>query len=390
MVQKMDAIILAGGKGIRLKDVYDGPKPMAPFIGRPFLEFVIQHLVDQGIEKIILSVGYLYTDILAHFGNGKKFGVDIEYAIEYEPLGTAGGIRNALRKADTDTVLVVNGDTLCDFDLSDFYYEHTQGGKPISVLHDVVGVSVGAYIIELTSAWELIKEDDFSFEHDTLPRLDYHKVVTTFPFLDIGTPERYAIAEDIIKERLQVRQCFVESRTNIGVVLKTQFGNILAAGEMMCAALLAGNKILFCGNGGSAALCFHLTTELTGKFELFPRFPLKAIVLGTDFTFLTAHANDLFFDDVFNRQLLAYGDEGDVLIAISTSGNSENVLRAVDLAKPMGIKSIGLTTAFGGRLKEECDLPICVPDTRTARIQEAHLVIGHALCGMVEKRLFKE
>jgi D-sedoheptulose 7-phosphate isomerase len=382
----MDAIILAGGKGTRLKDAYDGPKPMAPLVDRPFLEFVIQHLIDQGMERIILSVGYLYSEILAYFGDGDKFGVRIEYAIEYEPLGTAGGIRNALRKAQTDIVLVVNGDTLCDFSLQDLFDVHYKGNKPITVLHDAAGTGVGVYMLDVAEAERLL-QGDFSFEHDTLPRVDYCKATTSFPFLDIGTPERYEAAEDILRGRLRIRQHFVESRTDIGVMLRTQFGSILAAGEIMCEALQRGNKLLFCGNGGSAELCFHLVTELTGRFEILRR-PLRAQVLGTDFSFLTAYSNDYSFEDVFSHQLLAYGDGGDVLVAISTSGNSENVLNAVDVAKEMRIKTIGFTNAFKGKLRDRCDLVVAVPDNRTCRIQEVHLIVGHALCDMIEQRLF--
>jgi len=147
-----------------------------------------------------------------------------------------------------------------------------------------------------------------------------------------------------------------------------------------------GGKILLCGNGGSASDCQHIAAELTGRF-LKERRPLPAIALTTDTSALTAIANDYGYAQVFSRQLEALANPGDTLIAISTSGNSENVIGAVNLANSKALRVIGLLGRDGGRLKELCDISIVVPSDSTPRIQEAHILIGHTICEGIEKGL---
>ncbi|HWV55138.1 D-sedoheptulose 7-phosphate isomerase [Pseudorhodoplanes sp.] len=148
-------------------------------------------------------------------------------------------------------------------------------------------------------------------------------------------------------------------------------------------ALRRGNKIIFCGNGGSAADAQHLAAELVGRY-LMEREPLPALALTVDTSALTAIANDYSFDEVFARQLRGLGQQGDVLVAISTSGNSKNVLRAIEVARDKGIVTIGLTGQSGGQMRQLCDICVCVPSDRTNHIQEMHIAIGHAICGQVE------
>lgn len=145
-----------------------------------------------------------------------------------------------------------------------------------------------------------------------------------------------------------------------------------------------GGTIFFCGNGGSAADSQHLAAELVGRYEL-ERQALPAIALTVDTSALTSIGNDYGFEDIFHRQLLGLGKSGDLLIAISTSGNSPNILKAVQTARQLGIFTAGLTGRGGGKLAEECDLAIIVPSDRTARIQEAHILIGHLLCQYIEQ-----
>jgi D-sedoheptulose 7-phosphate isomerase len=161
---------------------------------------------------------------------------------------------------------------------------------------------------------------------------------------------------------------------------------VLAAGERMAASLRDGGKLMLCGNGGSAADSQHIAAELTGRF-IHDRRPLAAMALSTDTSALTCIANDYSFDEVFSRQVEALGRAGDCLIAISTSGNSPNVIRATEKARSVGMTVIGLLGRDGGRLAELCDLAIVVPATSTARIQEAHIFIGHTLCGLTEQAL---
>ncbi len=150
--------------------------------------------------------------------------------------------------------------------------------------------------------------------------------------------------------------------------------------------LINGGKILFCGNGGSAADSQHLAAELTGRF-IKDRRPLAAMALSSDTSALTCIGNDYSFDEIFARQVAGMGRAGDVLIAISTSGNSCNVIRAVEEAKKHGMLTIGLLGRDGGKLLSMCDHNIVVPSDVTARIQECHILIGHTLCGLIENEL---
>jgi D-sedoheptulose 7-phosphate isomerase len=161
---------------------------------------------------------------------------------------------------------------------------------------------------------------------------------------------------------------------------------VAAAAALIVEALASGRKLMFCGNGGSAADSQHLASEFTGRF-INDRRPLAALALTTDSSALTCIANDYSFDDVFYRQVLGLGREGDCLIAISTSGNSRNVIRAAEAARGGGIRTVGLLGRDGGKLRALCDVPIVVPSTSTARVQEAHSFIGHTLCGLVEQAL---
>jgi D-sedoheptulose 7-phosphate isomerase len=162
--------------------------------------------------------------------------------------------------------------------------------------------------------------------------------------------------------------------------------DVARAGALIAERLAAGGKLMVCGNGGSAADSQHIASELTGRF-IQDRRPLAAIALSTDSSALTAMANDYSFDEVFARQLLALGRPGDVLLAISTSGHSANVRRAAEAARENGISVIGLLGRDGGALKAQADIALVVPSEVTARIQEAHILIGHTLCGLIEQHL---
>jgi D-sedoheptulose 7-phosphate isomerase len=150
--------------------------------------------------------------------------------------------------------------------------------------------------------------------------------------------------------------------------------------------LKSGGKVMFCGNGGSAADSQHLATELMGRYKR-DRAPMAALALTVDTSALTAIANDYAFEDVFARQLRGIGRTGDVLIGLSTSGNSENVLKAVRLAREMQVHTVAFTGSPGGALAELADLCIVAPASVTNRIQEMHIAIGHMICGFVEEAL---
>jgi D-sedoheptulose 7-phosphate isomerase len=177
--------------------------------------------------------------------------------------------------------------------------------------------------------------------------------------------------------------------------LKIKAANVLAqpiadAVELMFAALSNGNKILACGNGGSAADCQHFAAELVGRFER-ERLPLPALALTTDTSILTAVGNDYSYNEIFSKQVQAFGQSGDILLALSTSGNSANVLAAIDSALERDMRVIALTGKGGGAMGQrlsDADVHICVPHDRTARIQEVHLLTIHCLCDGIDVALF--
>ncbi|MBF0570384.1 MAG: D-sedoheptulose 7-phosphate isomerase [Candidatus Omnitrophica bacterium] len=183
-----------------------------------------------------------------------------------------------------------------------------------------------------------------------------------------------------------IEQIFAESIEVKQETLKKNLSQIINAAEVIISAFRSGHKLFFCGNGGSAADSQHIAAEFVGRFQK-ERKAWPAIALTTDTSSLTALGNDYTFDIVFSRQLQALGQKGDVLVAISTSGNSKNVLAAVKQAKAMGITTVGVTGSSGGQLAGMCDIPIIAASSKTARIQESHLVIFHSICELVENTL---
>ncbi len=148
-----------------------------------------------------------------------------------------------------------------------------------------------------------------------------------------------------------------------------------------------GKKMILAGNGGSAADAQHIAAEFVVRYKM-ERRALPAIALNTDTSVLTATGNDYHFDQIFSRQMEGHGQQGDVFIAITTSGNSPNILRAVEVAKKIGVYTIGLTGKGGGKLKDLADLAIVIPSDSTERIQESHITIGHIISNLAEKEIF--
>ena len=149
-----------------------------------------------------------------------------------------------------------------------------------------------------------------------------------------------------------------------------------------------GNKLLLCGNGGSASDAQHIAAELSGRF-IKERKPLYAEALHVNSSYMTAVSNDYGFESTYSRMLEAIGKKGDVLIALSTSGNSENVVNAVKMANSLDMLSVGMSGGKGGKIKELCQHNIIIPSSNTARIQEAHIIVGHIFCQIIEEKLFE-
>jgi len=190
------------------------------------------------------------------------------------------------------------------------------------------------------------------------------------------------------------RQAYVQDELSASAALKKKIfeqctDKILKAVDIIINALNHKKKILLCGNGGSAADSQHIATEFVIRMSpSITRPPIPAIALTTDSSMLTAGSNDLGYENVFARATEALGNEGDVLIGISTSGNSESVNRALQMAKSKGIATIGLLGKDGGTSKNLVDVAIIVPSNDTQRIQEGHITIGHIICGLVEREMY--
>lgn len=166
---------------------------------------------------------------------------------------------------------------------------------------------------------------------------------------------------------------------------------IIKAVDILSSCFNEGKKLLLCGNGGSAADCQHIATELMIRLSHHIQRPaLPAIALTTDTSNLTAGGNDIGFENVFARNIEGLGTKGDVLLAISTSGNSLNIVKAVDMAHKKGMKVIGFLGGDGGKLKDTVDLPIIIPSSNVQRIQEGHITVAHIICELVEEKLYGE
>jgi D-sedoheptulose 7-phosphate isomerase len=186
----------------------------------------------------------------------------------------------------------------------------------------------------------------------------------------------------------------VKQRIAASIEVKTQLmadadlvGRIEQLAQSMTAVFQQKRKVLFCGNGGSAADAQHLAAELSGRFYK-NRPPLFAEALHVNTSFLTAVANDYGYDEVYARMVEAAGHPGDMLVAISTSGNSPNIIKAIEKAKQCGMTVVGMTGRTGGAMADLCDLLINIPSSDTPRIQESHILVGHIVCELVEMLLF--
>jgi D-sedoheptulose 7-phosphate isomerase len=184
--------------------------------------------------------------------------------------------------------------------------------------------------------------------------------------------------QDLIRAQIQSS---IKTKQKVAESLVPQ---IEKAAHLMILALKKNQKILFFGNGGSASDAQHMAAEFVGRF-LRERRALPSIALTTDTSILTAVSNDYGFNQVFSRQIEALGQKGDVAVGISTSGDSENVLRAIKTAKEKGLGTIGLSGQTGGKMKDQTDIFLAIPSTETSRIQEAHILIGHILCDLVDR-----
>ena len=187
--------------------------------------------------------------------------------------------------------------------------------------------------------------------------------------------------KSIIQNSISIKQRLLDDELIISSIQKIT--------DEIIACYKSGGKVLFCGNGGSAADAQHLAAEFSGKFY-FDREPLNAEALHVNTSYLTAVGNDYSFEEVYARIVKAKGNKGDVLVAISTSGNSNNIVKAIQQANERGMNTIGFTGESGGKIKDLCKHLIQIPSTDTPRIQESHIMVGHIICELVEESLFAD
>ena len=186
-----------------------------------------------------------------------------------------------------------------------------------------------------------------------------------------------------------INESLTESSETKLKIINECSGVIISASELIINAFRNGNKLLLCGNGGSAADCQHIAAELVIRMSHKIKRPaLPAIALTTDTSYLTAGGNDIGFENVFARGVEGLGSAGDVLLAISTSGNSDNVIKAVEMTKSKSMKTIGFLGGNGGKLKLIVDKPIVIPSSNVQRIQEGHITVAHIICEIIEEELY--
>ena len=435
----LEAIVLAGGKGTRLATVVsDRPKPMAEVAGRPFLEWLLLELRSQGVQRVVLSVGHLAESIVTHFGDGTRFGLEIVYTHEEQPLGTGGALRAAMEHVRGARFLALNGDSYCRFDIDALLRAHIQRSARSTIAVTYVEdagrygavqrapdgavrtftekradagpgwINAGIYVLERALMEPLTPGANYSIERDVLSGAaagGIHSVAVRGPFIDIGTPESFEKAQRVLADEAarfasagsewtrerraeRVRNRLRESAENLQRTADACTPALLDAGEMLVASLRSGGQLLICGNGGSAADAQHLAAEFVSRLtQDFPRAALPAIALTTDSSFLTAYANDIEFDGVFARQVEALGRPGDLLLCLSTSGNSRNCVRAADAAHALGMSVLSICGA-GGLLSRIADVPIDIPAHSTQLVQEATLPLYHMLVDLTERVLF--
>ncbi|OFX79044.1 MAG: phosphoheptose isomerase [Bacteroidetes bacterium GWE2_29_8] len=189
------------------------------------------------------------------------------------------------------------------------------------------------------------------------------------------------LIENIIQESIDIRNKILNDKDFINLINEVS--------SAIVDSYKKGGKVLLCGNGGSASDAQHLAAELSGRFA-FDRPPLAAEALHVNSSYMTAVANDYSFDVVYARLLSAIGNKGDVLIGISTSGNSVNIINALEVGNKKGLITIGFTSEAGDKMEEYCKYTFKVPSTNTARVQEVHIMIGHIICQIVEKTIFHD
>jgi D-sedoheptulose 7-phosphate isomerase len=427
----MEAIVLCGGIASRLQPIAkDVPKSLLQVGGRPFLEWQLIDLKQKGIERVVLATGHLGDRIEQALGDGSRLGVKLTYSREPNALGTGGALRLAATHVTNWPVLALNGDSYCPFDVTlmaaaqrrthadaTLWLAPAQAGERYGSVevssegavssfsekspNGAAWISAGVYLLSPRALASVQIAKVASIERDVFPKLAGRlaAVKGPAPVVDIGTPDSLAAAGSMLAGEFRRLEMKASRNATSNVIadhlaatsaLQAQVAaecgdQIASAANLIATAFGAGGKLLLCGNGGSAADCQHIAAEFTNRLTAkVERQGLPAIALTTDTSFLTAFTNDYGFEQVFARQVEALGRPGDVLLGISTSGRSRNVLAAFAAATRKGVSTICLC-GRGGEMESTADCVIVIPSTDTQLIQEAMLPVEHLVCELVEQ-----
>ena len=424
------ALVLAGGLGTRLREVVsDVPKPMAPVNGKPFLHHLLDFYFLKGIKVFYISIGYKKEVISSYFASNSG-NYEVKFIEEDSQLGTGGAIKKAINCIENEgELLVLNGDTLCDIDISymdsmlsnsdadiviaakkqssqeryDGFSIDGQGFASQSSATNGNFISLGAYLVSISGMKKKLesKPVQFSFEKDFLYNdCDNVKIgvaPSLSPFLDIGVPSDYLRAGSFIESlfsstspRADITRSVFQSNAESLITLINEVQNnhdfqdtLVHATSDLYKTITNGGTIYIAGNGGSAADAAHFSGEFLCRLT-FDRPPINSEALSTDLSTITAIANDYSFEHIFLRQLQAKMTSDDIFIAFTTSGNSANIVKALEYCMKYDYKSILFTGCTGGESSKYSNHTFLVPSTNTARIQEVHKLLLHSLCESLE------
>ena len=452
----MKAIILAAGEGTRLRPLTEHcPKPMLPVGGRPLLEHLLKLLCNHGVREVAINLHHRPEAVTSHFGDGSSLGMKIAYSHEKELLGTAGALRRMASFLD-DTFLVLCGDLLTDVDFTSLVEFHRwRSAVATTALHRVeepgrAGLvdaasdgrilrfeekpprsrrftnlaCAGIYVFEPSVLAEIPEGRPSDLGHDLFPSLidkglPIYGLEGVGHVLDIGSPERYALAQVMLPylalnghngrrnggvipfparrratstatvpkpspERNGARGAISDFLAEARAVLeRVDPSDVEAAVSLLVGAQRRDGAVFAVGNGGSAATASHLASDLARNTQQNGGPPLRAFSLSDNVPQLTAWANDTCYEESFAAQLRAYARPGDVLVAVSASGNSPNILAAAKEARNMGLAVIALTGSGGGRLKGLADATLVIDSYEYGQVEGAHLVLVHLLSKIV-------
>jgi mannose-1-phosphate guanylyltransferase len=451
----MKAMILAAGEGTRLRPLTEHcPKPMLPVGGRPLLEHLLKLLCSHGVREVAINLHYRPEAVTSHFGDGSGLGVKIAYSLEKHLLGTAGALRRMASFLD-DTFIVLCGDLLTDTDLTSLVeYHRWRGAVATTALHRVeepgrAGLvdaapdgrifrfeekpprsrrftnlaSAGIYVFEPSVLAEIPEGRPSDLGHDLFPcligkGLPVYGLEGVGQVLDIGSPERYALAQVMLPSlalnghngrngavipfpaRRQAPSTVTVPKPSQGpngaggviadflaearaVLERVDSPDVEAAVSLLVTAHRRQGAVFAVGNGGSAATASHLANDLARSTLQNGGPALRAFSLSDNVPQLTAWANDACYEESFAAQLRAYARPGDVLVAVSASGSSPNILAAAKEARNMGLGVIALTGFGGGRLKRLADAALVIDSYEYGQVEGAHLVLVHLLSKMV-------